>query len=138
MSNTDDSIETMLVRLRCESITPLGRPVVPEVKISEASDCAVTRCGSSAMRSSSVCFIRQRKHLIERPDASVSPSSVSRSRSSGCSSIELLAENNPGGFAGAREVDDLVESSFPDRPECNWRRSSARRNKSCPTRARCG
>ena len=38
MSKTDDNIETMLVRLRCESITPFGRPVVPEVKISDATD----------------------------------------------------------------------------------------------------
>ena len=55
MSKTDDSIETMLVRLRCESITPFGWPVVPEVKISEATLCACTRCGNRAMRSSSVC-----------------------------------------------------------------------------------
>ena len=45
----------MLVRLRCESITPLGWPVVPEVKISEATPCGCTFCGSSAMRSSSTC-----------------------------------------------------------------------------------
>ena len=50
MSKTEESIETMLVKLRCESITPLGRPVVPEVNINEATDCAVTRAGNRAMR----------------------------------------------------------------------------------------
>ncbi len=37
ISKTDESIETMLVKFRCESITPLGCPVVPEVKMSEAT-----------------------------------------------------------------------------------------------------
>src|SRR5256885_9716773 len=49
---SEESIDTMLVRLRCESITPFGRPVVPEVKMSEATDCGEMRCGRSADRKS--------------------------------------------------------------------------------------
>jgi hypothetical protein len=50
MSNTDESIETMFVKFLCESMTPFGVPVVPEVKMREATDWACTRAGSSARR----------------------------------------------------------------------------------------
>ncbi len=76
MSNTDDNIETMLVRLRCESITPFGWPVVPEVKMSEATLCACARCGSNAMRSSSVCFVRHREDFVDTSTSASSPCSL--------------------------------------------------------------
>ena len=39
MSKTDESIETMFVKFLCESMTPFGCPVVPDVKMSEATGC---------------------------------------------------------------------------------------------------
>ena len=38
-------------RLRCVSITPLGRPVVPEVYCSSAMSCAVGRRYAGSIRS---------------------------------------------------------------------------------------
>ena len=41
-------------KVSVRGITPFGLPVVPEVKISDATDCICTRCGNKAIRSSSV------------------------------------------------------------------------------------
>ena len=43
ISKTEASIETMFVRFLCESMTPFGCPVVPEVKMSEATAFGETR-----------------------------------------------------------------------------------------------
>ena len=45
-----DSSDTMKVKLRCVSITPLGLPVVPEVKIDEASASGVGAPGELRRR----------------------------------------------------------------------------------------
>ena len=87
MSKTDESIETMLVRLRCESITPLGRPVVPEVKISEARDWAVTRLGKRAIRSSSVNSSGKAKTSSNVHIGTWRFASANIVASSGCSSV---------------------------------------------------
>ncbi len=55
ISKTDESIETMFVKFLCESMTPFGWPVVPEVKMSDATAFGDTFAGRSAMRSSSLC-----------------------------------------------------------------------------------
>ena len=52
-SNIFDSSDTMKVKLRWVSITPLGLPVVPEVKISDASASGLERLVSLAPRSCS-------------------------------------------------------------------------------------
>jgi hypothetical protein len=55
ISKTDESIETMFVKFLCESMTPFGCPVVPDVKMREATAFGETFAGSSAIRSSSDC-----------------------------------------------------------------------------------
>ncbi len=56
-SNTFDSSDTMKVKLRWVSITPLGFPVVPEVKMSEATASGFCRRSSARLcsRSTSSC-----------------------------------------------------------------------------------
>ena len=50
ISSTDESIDTMFVKFLCESITAFGVPVVPDVKISDATDVDRIFSGSKALR----------------------------------------------------------------------------------------
>ena len=50
MSSTLESMEIMFVKFLCESITAFGLPVVPEVKISDATALPRTFGGSKARR----------------------------------------------------------------------------------------
>src|SRR5687768_3294332 len=50
ISSTDESIEIIFVKFLCESITAFGFPVVPDVKISEATALDSTLGGSRARR----------------------------------------------------------------------------------------
>ena len=85
-----DSSDTMKVKLRWVSITPLGLPVVPEVKISDASASGLARRASFAPRSRSTASSgsantsENGQSFVARPAsanaaASASPSLSSRS-----------------------------------------------------------
>ena len=50
ISRTEESIEIMLVKFLCESITAFGVPVVPEVKIRDATEVEWIFSGSNAFR----------------------------------------------------------------------------------------
>jgi len=50
MSSTLESIEIMFVKFLCDSITAFGVPVVPEVKINDATDVECIFSGNNANR----------------------------------------------------------------------------------------
>jgi hypothetical protein len=54
ISKTDESIDTIFVKFLCESITAFGVPVVPDVKIKDATEFDKIFSGRSACRSRSI------------------------------------------------------------------------------------
>ena len=71
-----DSSETMKVKLRWVSITPLGLPVVPEVKINDASASGLERLASLAPRSRSTARSGSVKTSENGQSLVVSPASA--------------------------------------------------------------
>ncbi len=66
-SKTRDSSDTMKVKLRWLSITPLGLPVVPEVKISEATVSGCTRAMQGLAALLLHLLVEEGEHLLEPP-----------------------------------------------------------------------
>ena len=65
--NSDDSFATIDVKFLCVSITPLGVPVVPDVKISDASVSGLSlRCSALSALLLDV-ELRQLERLLKRP-----------------------------------------------------------------------
>ena len=82
----------MKVKLRWVSITPLGLPVVPEVKISEATVSGACLRPATSARSLLDRSGRQLEHLLERPDPRGQPASRSAARQAAALLEQIVAD----------------------------------------------
>ncbi len=97
----------MLTKFLCESITAFGVPVVPDVKISDATDVECTFAGSNALRFASSVSVWISKTSSNVHTATSNPASFSFSPSSGFSPASFGRDDDRRRFAGLGERDDL-------------------------------
>ena len=113
--SSDDSLATIEVKFLCDSITPLGWPVVPEVKISDATVIALDAWAGTAPGDTA---------------GSVSSSSNASTRAASALAGEVLAERRCGPATTGRRVlgPDVVGIDRDRQAARRHRRSATRRD----------